>query len=484
MSVDEETAQIIIELLPQFQIWQIVEYTLLASYAALFYYYLTSFHEEVTQIWRQKRYNFGKILFLTTRYTAMVHMIFVLFTNCRNYMVISIPEVGLNSTVISATLWLCLYALLECKGKYLWILIVTFWGFSLPISILHLNVTLSQEVALLAGSITIFVRYRKQNHNLIRVIKREGGFYYIFALVFRFIDSLSINEGSIVSTGITLNWGDTKAEEITDQYGVFFAFRWLLVQVFVDRLLLQMRKIDDPGTQGIISSLIFGEDNRAVGSTDSSGLDIVEEDRAESAEAHDAGFNEANRDGRTIDREKENALRMCVSLLPALGPTVAFADLYLWEAGARVSYATVRSRIRSGWNMSSPPRGPIDFLCRAKRLLGVTLSHQHRRADLDARGVTNYPSTRSALSILCLVNSGLGDRISVLRVAHSTFSNDLVGFFCGKALYHRVPVPVSSFSSFPLVIPYTLSSFSHAPFPAHCTSQYTTFPYIRSPGVR
>jgi hypothetical protein len=35
------------------------------------------------------------------------------------------------------------------------------------------------SLALIVGLVTLVVRYRKQNHNLIRVIRREGGMYYI-----------------------------------------------------------------------------------------------------------------------------------------------------------------------------------------------------------------------------------------------------------------------------------------------------------------
>ena len=70
---------------------------------------MTTFREEVSQIWPQKR-TLGKILFLTTRYAAIGSMITALLSeypfdnneekmkahglrlaNWRNYMVISIP---------------------------------------------------------------------------------------------------------------------------------------------------------------------------------------------------------------------------------------------------------------------------------------------------------------------------------------------------------------------------------------------------------
>ncbi|TEB21718.1 hypothetical protein FA13DRAFT_1741653 [Coprinellus micaceus] len=246
--MDEKTTRTILKLLPQFRLWQIEEYIMLSSYAALIYYYMTTFREEVSQIWPQKR-TLGKILFLTTRYAAIGSMTAMLLTNWRNYMVISIPGcqaivyiqnivTEVCRTSAEATLWLCLYALLEGKRRYFWILIVLFLSFSIPILALELHNVLTQKaversilddllgypcnyepglypshesvanyisfartaLALIAGLVTIVRRYRKQNHNLIRVIKREGGFYYISALIFRFLGSISMTPGSAVSS--------------------------------------------------------------------------------------------------------------------------------------------------------------------------------------------------------------------------------------------------------------------------------------------
>ncbi|TEB20347.1 hypothetical protein FA13DRAFT_243143 [Coprinellus micaceus] len=242
MSVDEKTAQRILELLPQFQAWHIEEYITLSSFTALTYYYLTSFDEEVAYIWSQKR-TFGKIFYLTTRYSAISTMAFAFLTNWRTYM--RIPVSGcqtiiyfqnLSRTSAEATLWLCLYALIGGKARYLCFLVVIFLAFSIPISVLGLHHVLTQKaidrsildhtlgyacnfapgkypthqviseyinltrtaLALLAGVVTIVKRYRGHNSTLLKVIKREGGFYYMSALVLRFLVSLSGNTGSPV----------------------------------------------------------------------------------------------------------------------------------------------------------------------------------------------------------------------------------------------------------------------------------------------
>ncbi|KAJ3542453.1 hypothetical protein NMY22_g3507 [Coprinellus aureogranulatus] len=97
------------------------------------------------------------------------------------------------------------------------------------------------SLSLAVGIATIIKRYRKQNHNLIRVIKREGGIYYMSLLILRFFASLAA----------------TPEHFIRDDYEVLYTLRVLFTFTFADRLLLQMRKVDDPGTRRAISTLIF-----------------------------------------------------------------------------------------------------------------------------------------------------------------------------------------------------------------------------------
>ena len=75
--------------------------------------------------------------------------------------------------------------------------------------------------------------------------------------------------------------------------------------VFVDRLLLQMRKVDDPGTQAVISTLIFQHDNRSADSTDSSDLDDEVDDSDIPSSASTEGSDV--RGGR-VETEKEKEL--------------------------------------------------------------------------------------------------------------------------------------------------------------------------------
>jgi hypothetical protein len=63
-----------------------------------------------------------------------------------------------------------------------------------------------------------------------------------------------------------------------------------------------MRKVDDPGTQAVISTLIFQHDNRSADSTDSSDLDdSVDDSDTPSSPSTEGGD---VRDGRA-EAEKE-----------------------------------------------------------------------------------------------------------------------------------------------------------------------------------
>ena len=47
--------------------------------------------------------------------------------------------------------------------------------------------------------------------------------------------------------------------------------RWVFVTIFADRLLVQMRKVDDPGTRAALTTLMFHHDNkRAAGESGTS----------------------------------------------------------------------------------------------------------------------------------------------------------------------------------------------------------------------
>ena len=68
-----------------------------------------------------------------------------------------------------------------------------------------------------------------------------------------------------------------------------YRFGWSFLLVFVDRLILQMRKVDDPGTQVALSTLMFNHGNPARESGDSSDPDGSGESMEAVAAPQDAG---------------------------------------------------------------------------------------------------------------------------------------------------------------------------------------------------
>ncbi|TEB21695.1 hypothetical protein FA13DRAFT_1819370 [Coprinellus micaceus] len=306
--VAEITAQI-----PMYQAWQILQFTQLAVFTALFYHYALTLDDEVSQIWPQPTWKMGKIFFLTTRYSAMTYMSLLLALNWPHHISISVPAceaLGLFAdvsgllvrTFAEATLWLCLYALLGGKPKFFYFWVIAFLGLSIPAIVLsgmhimsqraipqntldHLlgnpcNFLLPQRpdlqaissyivfsrtsLALIVGLVTLFVRYRKQNNKLIKVIRREGGIFYFSTLILLFFSCLVSTPGSPVK----------------DEYRILWCLKNLFVNVFADRLLLKMKKVDDRSTQAVISTLVFDHDER----TGSSLSDTDEESHRDEGE--------------------------------------------------------------------------------------------------------------------------------------------------------------------------------------------------------
>ncbi|TEB21692.1 hypothetical protein FA13DRAFT_1741612 [Coprinellus micaceus] len=271
---------------------------------------MLTFDDEVSQIWPQPTWKMGKILFLATRYTASIYMAHLLVLNWPHHTSISVhgcEGLGLVMNVAGmmtrifaeGTLWLCLYALLGGNPKFFWLLVVAFLVFTIPASVLNGMHVMSQRaipqnhldhllgypcnflppqrpdlaviasyiifartcLALIVGLATLVVRYRKQNHNLIRVIRREGGMYYISTLILMFFSCLTSTRGSPVK----------------DKYSIVWSLRLLMNSVFADRLLLKMKKVDDRSTQAVISTLMFNHDDGQLSSSSYYTGDLDEE---------------------------------------------------------------------------------------------------------------------------------------------------------------------------------------------------------------
>ncbi|KAF6744577.1 hypothetical protein DFP72DRAFT_928381 [Ephemerocybe angulata] len=271
--------------------WNVTNYVLLATFVGLLYYYVTTFDEEVAKIWPQPTFKLGRILFLALRYSTILAISLELTAGYPAYINMSIPActnvfklwwacVAMGNVFAEAIFWICLYALLGGKRKYVYLLGAGFMAFALPIIALqsvyifpwhaaavdpfesailgkpcaysteNSNLELYPIAAYIAFAraiviaivavVTLFVRYRRHNSSLINVVKREGGMYYISAAVLHFFVGLTSNVGS----------------GIEDRYAIAAAVRRFLIPIFADRLLLKMQRLYYPGTE-IVSTMMF-----------------------------------------------------------------------------------------------------------------------------------------------------------------------------------------------------------------------------------
>ncbi|TEB21702.1 hypothetical protein FA13DRAFT_94625 [Coprinellus micaceus] len=280
--MDPEISPEIISLLPVYEALQISQFAQLPTIAALLYHYVFTLDDEVSQIWPQPTWKTGKILFLAIRYTGIVYMTSLLAVNWPHHHEFSVPLQGcealgvlvtlavmLTRTFAEAALWLCLYALLGGKPKYFYLLAIGFLVLTIPAVVLTGMGLMSQRaiprnildsllgypcsflppqrhllaigsyivlarasLALVVGLVILFVRYRKQNHNLIKVIRQEGGIFYISTLILMFFSCLTV----------------TPRSPVKDSYNIVSSLKTLFVYVFADRLLLRLKKVDDRST--------------------------------------------------------------------------------------------------------------------------------------------------------------------------------------------------------------------------------------------
>ncbi|KAF6746358.1 hypothetical protein DFP72DRAFT_1076384 [Ephemerocybe angulata] len=295
----------------------IQEYLLLSASTVLLYYYATTFEYEVcveepekerdvnilqvSRIWPQPSFRAGKILYLLARYGTILRIMCEIlgFTpmgrqwNLGSCDFLQRATTGFDVIAMAAaeaTLWLCLFALLEGKRRYLILMATAFLAFIIPVQVLQgiftmelraippselymsrryacefadpsprtigymvvaTFIVLARTTAILiVAVITLIVRYRKQNNSLLNVIRREGGFYYMFAFLLNFI-------GAMIRT---------PTFPLKDNYG--FMSGYCTFFIFADRLLLNMQRTNDPGTQEIVTTILFGGDKLESQSTE------------------------------------------------------------------------------------------------------------------------------------------------------------------------------------------------------------------------
>ncbi|KAJ3525609.1 hypothetical protein NMY22_g10502 [Coprinellus aureogranulatus] len=233
----------------------------------------------------------------------------------------------------TATCWLCLYALLESKRKVLWVLVVLFTLFWVPIAVLGYITVKSEryiprvQIDIIGGypcsfvvdpinpairSVAsylvairafralrlyssechkaerricatavlliacIFVLYRRYHYrkfnNLLGVIQREGGIYLFAQVVIDVIAGLK----------------STKSITISDPYGIVSIVRVCIPPIFADRLLLKMHHKEDSEVT-IVSTMRFDRGPPDPEETLDEGATRAENEKASSfAEDNDA----------------------------------------------------------------------------------------------------------------------------------------------------------------------------------------------------
>ncbi|KAF6743120.1 hypothetical protein DFP72DRAFT_1053430 [Ephemerocybe angulata] len=255
------------------------------------YYYATTFDEEVTRIWPQSNRKIGKIMYLLSRYSNIVAAVLSILTTLPTHSTMSPPacirlfRAFVATSVVAvnipeAIFWVCIFALLGGRRRYMVLMIAAYLAFFVPIQVMqgityskteafpplpweeeigymcsldglqmkpyslivpYINLARTVFVTVLA-IVTLFVRYRKQNGNrLIRIIQREGGMFYFCASV----------------TGIFTGLAQVPGV-LPDKYAVTSRIRKVVLPVFADRLLLYLQAVEDPGTRAEVSALIFG----------------------------------------------------------------------------------------------------------------------------------------------------------------------------------------------------------------------------------
>ncbi|KAJ3532327.1 hypothetical protein NMY22_g7780 [Coprinellus aureogranulatus] len=242
------------------------------------YYYVTTFDEEVNNIWPQPSLKLGKILFLATRYLYTAAHLLDYAYNTSNHINMSVEACQAVYEASSITLWLCLYALLEAKPTYLWILVIIFMIFWVPLTVMacivmkteiyipvtkidvqfgypcsftiakrHRYLNIVQSYLIPARAFLFYKRYLRKYNRTLSVIRREGGFYLLAQTVLGVIIALKESKGGLPFETV----------QIPDKYGVLSSLSGFVFPVLADRLLLKMQKIQNPETSAIVSTLMF-----------------------------------------------------------------------------------------------------------------------------------------------------------------------------------------------------------------------------------
>ncbi|TEB36896.1 hypothetical protein FA13DRAFT_1727271 [Coprinellus micaceus] len=295
MSSSEGYAQALSEAVAQ---WRMQENICISFYTFYIYYILTTLKEEVAITFPQK-WNFGKALSVLIRYGMCVFITLQLTRNFRNYYPIS--PIGCKVLWIiydfahwfvhlacDVSLGLCLAALLRARWLYiipLLLICVTPSCLGLafnvvgniqypadPITSLDAElgypcyvpsdgavltfvardtrayVSLATTAALLTlGISTTVLRYKGQNSGLVKVLRRDGGLYYLLLTGMRVVAAI-LSAPSVMPAD---SWDGSLIS-------VLYVAAWdVFIPIIAQRLMINMRMIDYGDTRPAASTLLF-----------------------------------------------------------------------------------------------------------------------------------------------------------------------------------------------------------------------------------
>ncbi|KAF5320599.1 hypothetical protein D9611_013731 [Ephemerocybe angulata] len=317
-----------------------LEYTDLALHTIYVYYYTTTLSEEVNIMWPQK-WRAGKILYVFIRYVPLFFMATVL-VNTRVYINLT-PKVCTNlwlafQTTTSFTsilasevaLLICLFALLNARRLYVGLLVAVYTAMTLGDSIPSLRygeylsraLPLSQverelgysctwagisspDIVLankkagyvaLAKAISLYifsVRYRKQTGTLFETVRRDSGIYILSFVALRLGTALAVT---------------LRTENDLNLPGYAFSIMFqTAIPVLACRLLVEIRKTEDPAVRTAISSILFDPPSPSENTEDSDYEPEINQVPREMVQFHGLGRRRAGEGGRAGRDEEAGA---------------------------------------------------------------------------------------------------------------------------------------------------------------------------------
>ncbi|KAF6756060.1 hypothetical protein DFP72DRAFT_1066885 [Ephemerocybe angulata] len=291
------TPEEIAELTDEVSLWFTQDYISLGFWTFYFHQYLTTLGEEVSTIWPQK-WRTGKILFLLLRYIPICYIILAIFVQLRVHMELG-PKVCQRVYIAEAleelvfigqkviVILLCLHALLGARRWYLALLILIYTGLTIAPSIVgnwwdvegsrttplseldrelgygctwagdqspharkglviagYINLAKATSMAILMLSV-FFARRRTTAGTLLHVLRRDSGVHLFSLIASRLFFAMTNSFPKLLGF-------------YSIPYIIASDAQNTVVPILACRLLLNMRKTEDPGVQKSVSSLLFG----------------------------------------------------------------------------------------------------------------------------------------------------------------------------------------------------------------------------------